>query len=127
LCTFIGLEGVLAGTLWTVDPIDSKTRFYAGKLIFLPIFAYRLISWQVIFITLGDFSIVACFGFVMTNFLMLLAIQKGLLLEPINFAFLSMIFPIYKMPSAKQEMKNSLKMLFWMVITGLFLPFLFDL
>jgi hypothetical protein len=116
--------GILTGTLWIVDEISEEVQFFAEKLMIIPIFFFRMISWQIILIVLGSFSIGTCVGFIFVNSLLLFFVQDKLILEPIYFACLSLFFPIHRMPSTKKETNNnnnnnkSMKILFLMILTG---------
>lgn len=129
-------SGILSGTLWTFKEINEKTRYNAGKLMLLPIFFFRMITWTIILIVLGSFSIGTFISFIVVNSILLLFIQDQLILEPVYFACLSLVFSIHRMPSTEREaslttsdkdneelneQKNSesIKILFWMVLTGL--------
>jgi hypothetical protein len=93
------------------------TNSVIGKLTFLPIFLYRLLVWQLILIILNSFSFLIFAGFAIINWIVLvLFIHDDI--EPINHALLSLVFPVFKLPSTKVEDAFSLKIFFWMIVTG---------
>jgi hypothetical protein len=111
--------GILTGALWIVAPVEKMTNSLIGKLTFLPIFFYRLLVWQIIMILLNSFSCFAFVGVAFLNWIVLfLFIQDRLIVEPINHALLSLIFPVFKLPSSEVEDSFSLKIFFWMIVTG---------
>jgi hypothetical protein len=117
--TCLSVLGILTGALWIVAPIEKTTNSIIGKIIFLPIFFYRLLVWQIILIILNSFSFFAFAGFAFLNWIVLfLFIQDQLIVEPINHALLSLVFPVFKLPSTKVGDDFSLKIFFWMIVTG---------
>jgi hypothetical protein len=116
--TCLSAVGILIGGLWIVQPIVDEAGWLAGKLAFLPIFFFRLFAWQIIIITLESFSFIPFVFFICGNFLVLYFAQNQIMLEPISSACLSTVFPMYKLPSQNLDTKPSLKILFWLVLTG---------
>jgi hypothetical protein len=108
--------GILTGALWIVAPVEKMTNSLIGKLTFLPIFFYRLLVWQIIMILLNSFSCFAFVGVAFSNWIVLfLFIQDRLIVEPINHALLSLIFPVFKLPSSQVDDSFSLKIFFWLI------------
>jgi hypothetical protein len=55
---------------------------------------------------------------VVMNGLLFLFIQGELVLDPFNYACLSLVFPVCKLPTATLEPEAGLKVLFWLVFSG---------
>ncbi len=118
--TCLSIVGVLFGTLWIVDPIVKETH-WINKLAYLPIFFYRMLVWLLILIILEKFSAIPFVCFAIINILILFFAQKNLDIDPICHALLSLIFPIYKLPSQNlgdNESKKGMKILFYMITIG---------
>ena len=122
--TCLSIVGVLIGTLWIVDPIVKETTWIIGKLTFIPIFFYRMLVWLLILIILDWFSLIALVCFALINFIILFFAQKELDIDPVSHALLSLIFPIYRLPS-DFDSKVLMKILFWMITIGNSLLLLF--
>ena len=114
----LSIIGILTGALWVVAPVQKETNWFVGKITFLPIFFFRMLAWEIILIILDSFSLFIFLGFALLNWIVLLFVQDQFILEPINHALLSLIFPVFKLPSTKVEDTNSFKILFWMILTG---------
>ena len=118
--TCLSAIGILFGGHWIVQPLEDITNCLTGKLTFLSIFFYRMVAWQIIIITLERFSILPFAMFIFVNFLVLCLIQRKITVEPFSSSCLSVVFPMYKLPSQNLESKLSLKMLTWLVLIGNF-------
>jgi hypothetical protein len=77
-----------------------------------------MVVWQVLIIVLGSFSIAFFAAMVGMNIILLLFVQEKLEIDPVNYAFLSIIFPVCKLPTAKLESEPALKLLFCLLIAG---------
>jgi hypothetical protein len=116
--TCMSIIGVLFGAVWIVEPVVKETNWIIGKLTFIPIFFYRMLVWLLILIILHSFSIIALVCFAALNWITLIFVQDQLEIEPVNHSLLSLIFPVYKLPSYKVSSRLLMKILFWMVLTG---------
>jgi hypothetical protein len=116
--TCLSIIGILTGALWIVEPVEKETHGITGKITFIPIFFYRMLTWLIILIILHSFSVLAFACFAFLNWLVLLFVQDQLEIDPVNHSLLSLIFPVYKLPSHEAESKISSRIFFWMVLTG---------
>jgi hypothetical protein len=135
--TCLSAIGILHGGVWIVKPVADEGNWLTGNFVFFPIFIYRMVAWQIIIITLEIISFLAIAILVFANFLVICFVQSQITLEPISSACLSIVFPMYKLPSQNIEYKLSFKVLFALLLVGnfflgfayafIFLLYVFDL
>jgi hypothetical protein len=77
-----------------------------------------MVVWQVLIIVLGSFSIAFFAAMAVMNVIVIFFAQEKLAIDPINYAFLSIIFPVCKLPTAKVESESALQLLFYLLIAG---------
>jgi len=116
--TGLSIIGVLTGALWIVEPAEKQTNWMIAKLLFIPIFFYRMLVWLIILIILHSFSIIPIICFVAMNCMVLIFIQERMDIDPVNHSLLSLVFPVHKLPSQEIDSKVSMKILLWMVLVG---------
>jgi hypothetical protein len=115
-CSIIML---LFGSLWIYEPVSSETNKWIGFFTFLPIFFFRLFSWQMIILTMVELSLCVIATILFTNIVILYAVQsRQLLIEPLSSAVLSIVLPMYKLPSTRAEKSVSIKALTLLVTCG---------
>jgi hypothetical protein len=76
LSSTISVIGILFGTLWMFQPMVEETNKYVGYLIFVPIFAFQLLSWTLVIIMLESFSIFLFVVAVVINAFVLFMVQQ---------------------------------------------------
>ena len=118
VATCLSVIGILIGALWIVEPIEKETNSITGKLTFIPMFFYRMLLWLLILIYLDSFSVLAFFCFAVINWITLFSVQNHLEIDPINHSLLSLIFPVYKLPSYEIDSKAQMKIMLFMVVVG---------
>jgi len=111
--------GLLFGSLWIYEPVSSETNKLIGFLTFLPIFLFRLLGWQIIILTTVELSCVLIVAIIFINASILYSVQSHkLAIEPLHSAALSMVLPMYKLPSTQIDQADSIKTLSLLVIFG---------
>ena len=83
------LVSIILGTSWTMDSIEKQTNWAVAKLVFLPLFFYRMFAWLIIITFLQIFSVVVLGGMAMVNGLVFLLAHDPDKVEPIVQTFLS--------------------------------------
>ena len=106
MSTFYSVVGIFVGSLWTTEPIARETNSFVGKFTFVPIFLFRMLAWQIIIIMLVFFSIYILACMLCVNWAVFFFTQKTLKLEPVCYACLSLVLPIYKLPSEILENRH---------------------
>jgi hypothetical protein len=114
----LSATGILFGGLWIVQPIADHTHWLTGKLAFVPLFFYRMTAWIIILFTLESFSFVPFVTLISANFLVIWGLQEKLVLEPLSSSCLSIVFPMFKLPSQDLDSEMSMKIFFWLIIGG---------
>jgi hypothetical protein len=110
---------ILFGSIWIYKPVSDKTNKWIGYLTFLPIFFFRLLSWQIIIITSVELSFVVLGVALVLNAASFYLIQgEKLFIEPLNSALLSLVLPTYKLPSTVVDDTFSMKALAALVTIG---------
>jgi hypothetical protein len=112
------LVSIILGTGWTLDSIEKQTNWAVAKLVFLPLFFYRMFAWLIIITFLQIFSVVVLGGMAMVNGLVFLLAHDPDKVEPIVQTFLSLVFPAPKLPSSDLDNQVSMKILFSLVVAG---------
>jgi hypothetical protein len=77
-----------------------------------------MLLWLVLIIILEQFSIGLFAAMVTMNIFLIYFLQEELVVDPISYALLSVIFPVCKLPSASLEHEPALKLLFSLVLAG---------
>jgi hypothetical protein len=107
-----------------VKSIQEETNAFVAILVFIPLFFYRMVAWMIIITLLHTFSLAVFGGFVLINILVFVFLQDPIEngkfeAEPLAHSFLSIIFPVSLLPTSNfKNTKNSLKLLFWLVLIG---------
>jgi hypothetical protein len=122
--SIFSIIAILFGSRWTVKSIQEETNALVAILIFIPLFFYRMVAWMIIITLLHTFSLAVFGGFVLINILVFVFLQDPIEngkfeAEPLAHSFLSIIFPVSHLPTSNfKNSKNSLKLLFWLVLIG---------
>ena len=122
--SIFSIIAILFGSRWTVKSIQKETNALVAILVFIPLFFYRMVAWMIIITLLHTFSLAVFGGFVLINILVFVFLQDPIEngkfeAEPLAHSFLSIIFPVSLLPTSNfKNTKNSLKLLFWMVLIG---------
>lgn len=115
-CSIVGL---LFGSLWIYEPVSKKTNKWIGFFTFLPIFFFRLLSWQILILLTVELSLIVIIVILFINTTILYAVQSSqLVTEPLNSAILSIVLPMYKLPSTPIDQDISTKVLTLLVCCG---------
>jgi len=95
ISSFFSILGMLSGALWITAPTEEVTNGFTSKLIFIPLFFYRMMAWLMIITFLHSFSFLVLGGLAMLNVGVLLISQKNKInVEPIVQSMLSLAFPV---------------------------------
>ncbi len=114
---------IVCNSLWMYKPITEKTGMpnkVVGFLILLPNFFFRMVVWQIIFILFENFSIL----FLFVSYLIYCPIiyffhEKFTDLDPLYYSLLSLILPMYRLPSVKsKQSEEHFKILFFLILSG---------
>ena len=122
--SIFSIIAILFGSRWTVNSIKDETNSLVASLVFIPLFFYRMVAWMIIITLLHTFSLAVFGGFVLINILVFVFLQDPIengkfQAEPLAHSFLSIIFPVSLLPTSNfKNTKNSLKLLFWLVLIG---------
>jgi hypothetical protein len=122
--SIFSIIAILVGSRWTVKSIQEETNALVAILVFIPLFFYRMVAWMIIITLLHTFSLAVLGGFVLINILVFVFLQDPIEngkfeAEPLAHSFLSIIFPVSLLPTSTfKNSKNSLKLLFWLVLIG---------
>jgi hypothetical protein len=122
--SIFSIIAILLGSRWTVKSIQEETNSLVAILVFIPLFFYRMVAWMIIITLLHTFSLAVFGGFVLINILVFVFLQDPtengkFEAEPLAHSFLSIIFPVSLLPTSTfKNTKNSLKLLFWLVLIG---------
>ena len=122
--SIFSIIAILFGSRWTVNSIKEETNALVAILVFIPLFFYRMVAWMIIITLLHTFSLAVLGGFVLINILVFVFLQDPIEngkfeAEPLAHSFLSIIFPVSLLPTSTfKNSKNSLKLLFWLVLIG---------
>jgi hypothetical protein len=122
--SIFSIIAILFGSRWTVKSIQEETNALVAICIFIPLFFYRMVAWMIIITLLHTFSLAVFGGFVLINMLVFVFLQDPIEngkfeAEPLAHSFLSIIFPVSLLPTSNIKNTNkSLKLLFWLVLTG---------
>ena len=93
ISSIFSIIGMLSGALWITEPMEEVTNGLTAKLIFIPLFFYRMLAWLIIITFLHSFSFIVLGGLAMLNAGVLLISQKNKInVEPIVQAMLSLLF-----------------------------------
>ncbi len=116
--TAFALFNILYSINWTMAPIEKQTNKLIAMIAFIPLFLFRMMSWLLIIINLESFAII-CIAFIAaTNFLTLAVVQEELIVEPLEQTLLSLVFPVFKFPTVDLDDGTSLRILFWLSLSG---------
>lgn len=116
--SIISIIGILFSASRTMDPIKEHTHNYLAIVAFMPNFLFRMTSWLLIIMMLDLFSFVVFIGILAVNLITLILVQDQLSTEPLKQSLLSLIFPVYELPSVKNDPSKELKFLHWLTLTG---------
>ena len=113
----------LWNNLWlTLDHSTLSTEIrdkVIGFFSYLAIFFFRLLSWQFIIIVIAEFSFIVIIAIFLINAVVLVKAQPGHFeVEKISSAILSLVLPMYKLPSTSTEHFISIKALTMLVFCG---------
>ena len=117
--SFLSIFGLLFGSLWIYEPISSETNKWIGFFTFLPIFFFRLLGWQFIILATVELSLILVVAILITNVAILYLVQSSQLsIEPLTSAVLSLVLPMYKLPSTSVDRTVSVKALTLLITCG---------
>jgi hypothetical protein len=122
--SIFSIIAILFGSRWTVKSIQEESNAFVAICVFIPLFFYRMVAWMIIITLLHTFSLAVFGGFVLINILVFVFLQDPIEngkfeAEPLAHSFLSIIFPVSLLPTSNfKNTKNSLKLLFWLVLIG---------
>jgi len=114
----VSLITVLFGGLWISDPISKTTDIFTGKLIYFWVLIYRMIVWQVIIVLLDKFFPVFTLCLFVANLAIIFTMQRKIQVEPINYSLLTIIFPVYKLPSLALNKSSEARYLLRTILSG---------
>ena len=124
--TTCSIFGLLFGSLWIYEPVSNETNKWIGFFTFLPIFFFRLIAWQIIILITVELSLILIAAILITNVTALYSVQSSQLsIEPLTSAVLSIVLPMYKLPSSTINQAVSIKALTLLAVCGNVLLMLF--
>ena len=90
-----------------------------GFLICLPVCIFRLLSWLLIMVTLVDLSLVVVgLAFIMNAAILFFVQKDRLILEPLTSSLLSLVLPLYRIPSAEVDQTIAWKALWSLTLSG---------
>ena len=92
--SILSIGGMLNGALWVTEPLQKITDGWTAKIIFLPLFFYRMLAWLMIISILDIFSFLILAGLFILNSIVLLVSQHKLAVEPILQSIMSLAFPV---------------------------------
>ena len=92
--SILSIGGMLNGALWVTEPLQKITDGWTAKIIFLPLFFYRMLAWLMIISILDIFSFLILAGLFILNSIVLLVSQHKIAVEPILQSILSLAFPV---------------------------------
>jgi len=92
--SILSIAGMLNGAIWITEPLQNITDGWTAKIVFLPLFCYRMLAWLIIISFLDMFSFLVLGGLFILNSLVLLMSQHKLAVEPILQSILSLTFPV---------------------------------
>jgi len=104
---------------WIFRPLFNKAGSLVGHLICIPICIFRLLSWQIIIVTLVEISFAVVAVALALNIIILLYVQEDwLILEPLSSSLLSLVLPLYQIPSAEVDQTIAWRALAGMTLSG---------
>ncbi len=114
----VSLVTVLFGGLWIAEPLSRITDFITGKVIFLWVLLFRMIIWQTVMITLDKFFPLLALSLLLMNLCLVFVVQRRIQLDPINYSLLTIVFPVYKLPSLALSETLGVRYLLGTILTG---------
>ena len=120
LSSSFSICGIVYGSHWIIAPLSTEIRDKViGFFSYLAIFFFRLLSWQFIIIVIAEFSFIVIIAIFLINAVVLVKAQPGHFeVEKISSAILSLVLPMYKLPSTSTEHFISIKALTMLVFCG---------
>ena len=116
--SIISIAGILFSASWTTKPIQNQTHVLVALLAFLPLFLFRMLSWLLIITCLDLFSFIIIIGLLVLNWIVLILTQDRLHSEPLKQSLLSLVFPVYELPTSNTDPTRGLKFLFCLTLSG---------
>ena len=116
--SIISIAGILFSASWTTKPIQNQTHVLVAFLAFLPLFLFRMLSWLLIITCLDLFSFIIIIGLLVLNWIVLILTQDRLHSEPLKQSLLSLVFPVYELPTSNTDPTRGLKFLFCLTLSG---------
>ena len=101
-----------------MEPLKKETYTWIGVISFIPLFLFRMLSWLVIIVLLDLFSLLVFLAQMALNWIILFFIQHRVYFEPVKQSLLSIVFPVFKLPSDKTDSCMDFKIWVWILQVG---------